>query len=308
MLACAAGHSFSGEQPGKIAGISAPFLERNAFCWADDEADSAASASASASAAASASVSASASAPPVEVVATEKATPTILTEPAARTAPAAPATPAALAMTIPPAIPAELVSPIATPSSRKPAVYYWEPTASITPAQPEDDAWIDAVSRTGIKILAALAQQALGQHLRDEEKGGFEQIKLSDGGFKRRRLTTEKWQYFCHHGTDKRRCKLCGGSALCVHGRQKFSCKRVSLGRRHVPVASEPHRLPPTYRKVDPPAPFTPAPLTPYPSVAKLQRRARTAANAAAALTVVAWRSASTKSGAIIAAFAKRQR
>jgi hypothetical protein len=40
------------------------------------------------------------------------------------------------------------------------------------------------------------------------------------------------WGIFCQHGTQKSRCRLCGGKGVCEHGCLEFQCLRCNTGSR----------------------------------------------------------------------------
>ena len=58
-----------------------------------------------------------------------------------------------------------------------------------------------------------------------EESGGYEEVPLEGGGFKRRRVGAKAWQYMCSHGGRRSVCKECGGKGICEHGRERYTCK-----------------------------------------------------------------------------------
>jgi len=43
---------------------------------------------------------------------------------------------------------------------------------------------------------------------------------------------SNSWGIFCEHGTQKSRCKLCGGAGVCEHGCLRFQCLRCNTGSR----------------------------------------------------------------------------
>lgn len=59
----------------------------------------------------------------------------------------------------------------------------------------------------------------------DAEAPAYERIDLAGGGFKRRRIGSKAWNYYCQHNRQRDKCKDCGGSSICDHNRRRSQCK-----------------------------------------------------------------------------------
>ena len=50
------------------------------------------------------------------------------------------------------------------------------------------------------------------------------------GGFKRRKVGRNNWNYFCQHGLRSSYCRDCGGGSICQHNRVRSQCKDCGGG------------------------------------------------------------------------------
>ena len=51
-----------------------------------------------------------------------------------------------------------------------------------------------------------------------QQEGGYDEVLMKGGAYKRRRIGAKGWQYMCKHAKFKNLCKVCGGASICEHG------------------------------------------------------------------------------------------